>query len=107
VAHWHGKAGTVYMKVDKELTRQVAKTARLNLTKKEEELFTKDLQEILNAFKVLDKIDVKNTKSSFRPIEQEDILREDKTSECLPQEEVLKFTKNKKDGFFIGPKTIE
>jgi aspartyl-tRNA(Asn)/glutamyl-tRNA(Gln) amidotransferase subunit C len=106
VAHWHGKAGTVYMKVNQELTRRVAKTARLNLTKKEEELFTKDLQEILNAFKILDKIDVKSTKSSFRPIEQEDVLREDKITKCLSQSEVLKFTKNKKNGFFIGPKTI-
>lgn len=95
------------MKIDINLTKQVAKTARLNLTKKEEELFTKDLQEILNAFKILDKIDVKNTKSSFRPIEQEDVLREDTPTKCLSQEEVFKFTKNKKDGFFIGPKTIE
>ena len=95
------------MKIDQELTRRVAKTARLNLTEEEEEKFTKDLRDILKAFSILDQIDVGNTKSSFRPIEQKNNLREDQETECLTQEEVLKFTKNKRDGFFIGPKTIE
>ncbi|HLC51707.1 MAG TPA: Asp-tRNA(Asn)/Glu-tRNA(Gln) amidotransferase subunit GatC [Candidatus Nanoarchaeia archaeon] len=95
------------MKIDQELTRKVAKTARLNLTKEEEEKFTKDLQEILKAFSILDSIDIKNTRSSFRPIEQQDILREDEEKSCIDQEEALKFTKNKLNGFFIGPRTIE
>ena len=95
------------MKIDQELTRKVAKTARLNLTKEEEEKFTKDLQEILKAFSILDSIDIKNARSSFRPIEQQDILREDEEKSCIDQEEALKFTKNKLNGFFIGPRTIE
>lgn len=95
------------MDINIELTRKVAKTARLILTKAEEEKFTKDLQEILKAFSVLDSVDVKTVKSSFRPIEQREVLREDEEKTCISQEEALKFTQNKKDGFFIGPRTIE
>jgi aspartyl-tRNA(Asn)/glutamyl-tRNA(Gln) amidotransferase subunit C len=95
------------MHIDQELTKKIAKTARLELTAQELETFTKDLKEILKAFSVLDQIDVKNTDSSFRPIEQKNSLREDQPTDSLTQEEALQFTKNKRDGFFIGPKTIE
>ncbi len=62
------------------------------------------LQEILEAFGKLDKIDVKNEKPSFQPIELSNVMREDKVEKCLTQEEALKNTKNKKDGYFLGPK---
>ena len=35
----------------------------------------------------------------------QDRFREDKVEESLPVEEALKNTKNKKDGYFVGPKT--
>jgi aspartyl-tRNA(Asn)/glutamyl-tRNA(Gln) amidotransferase subunit C len=95
------------MEVNKELTQNIAKAAKLELTEEELEKFTDDLQEILNAFKILDEIDVKDTKSSFRPIEQRNSVREDTETECLSQKEVLKFTQYKRDGFFIGPRTVE
>ena len=95
------------MQINQELTKNIAKTARLELTNSELEQFTLDLQEIVKAFSVLDQIDVAKTESSFRPVEQKNNLREDKETDCLTQEEVLKFTKNNRDGFFIGPKTVE
>ena len=97
----------MFMHIDQELTKKIAQTARLELTAQEVGTFTRDLKEILKAFSVLDQIDVANTESSFRPIEQKKSLREDQPTDCLAQEEVLQFTKNKRDGFFIGPKTTE
>ena len=94
------------MEINQDLTRKIAKTARLELTSQEIEIFTSDLKEIIKAFSVLDEINTDNIKSSFRPIEQKNSLREDQEAGCLTQEEVLKSTKNKRDGFFIGPKTI-
>ena len=80
------------MEVNEELIKKIAGLSKLNLNQEEISKFIKDFKDILEAFKVLDEIDVKGVKSSFRPIEQK---------------EALKFTKNKEKGFFVGPGTIE
>lgn len=94
------------MKIDKELIEKVSKLAKLNLDESEKEKYIKDFKEILNYFAILDKIDVTSVKSSFRPIEEKNILREDKVQKSITQKEALKFTAHKENGFFIGPKTI-
>ena len=91
-------------KVDKKLLLKVAANARLNLTEKEINEFLPQLKEILKAFGKLDEIDVKNEKPSFQPIALENVARKDVVEKCLSQEEALKNTKNKKDGYFMGPK---
>jgi aspartyl-tRNA(Asn)/glutamyl-tRNA(Gln) amidotransferase subunit C len=104
---WSRALFIIIMEITKELTQTVSKAAKLSLTDEELTKFTQDLKEILNAFKILDEINTDNTKSSFRPIEQKNSVREDVEKECLPQKETLKFTQHKRDGFFIGPKTVE
>jgi len=91
-------------KVDKKLLLKVAANARLNLTEKEINEFLPQLKEILKAFGKLDEIDVKNEKPSFQPLPIENVARKDVVEKCLSQEEALKNTKNKKDGYFMGPK---
>ena len=93
--------------IDEELIQKVAQLAKLTLTQEEINKFSRDFEEILNAFRVLDEVDVSQTKSSFKPIENRDVLREDTIADCITQDAALKFTKNKQDGFFIGPKTTE
>lgn len=95
------------MEVNEELIKKIAGLSKLNLNQEEISKFTKDFKDILEAFKVLDEVDVKGVKSSYRPIEQKNVLREDKVENCLEQKEALKFTKNKEKGFFVGPGTIE
>ena len=85
--------------VDKELLLKVAKNARLNLTGKEIEVFLPQLQEIVKAFSKLDEIDTSEEKPSFQPIPLENVVRKDEVEKCLSQEEALKNTKNKKDGY--------
>ncbi len=93
-------------KVDKKLLLRVAENARLNLSEKEIEEFLPQLQEILKAFDRLDTIDVKDEKPSFQPIPLENVARHDVVEKCLSQEQALKNTKNKKDGYFMGPKVM-
>lgn len=95
------------MKIDKELIDKVSRLAKLKLNETEKGKFSKDFKEILDAFAILDKINVKGLKSSFRPIEQKNILRNDQIEKGITQEDALKFTKHKEKGLFIGPKTIE
>lgn len=94
------------VKVDKELIERVAQNARLNLTKREVEKFLPELKEVLEFFSKLDELNVDKEEPSFQPLEVKNVLREDKVTKCLTQEEALSNTKNKKDGYFKGPKVL-
>lgn len=95
------------MRVDEELIRHVAKVARINLTSDEVKRFVPQFSEILEAFSVLDEVDVKNTKMSIQPVDVRNVLREDEARKCFSQEEALSQAKNnKKDGYFKGPKAV-
>ncbi len=90
--------------VDKQLLLRVAENARLNLTKAEIKRFLPQLQEILKAFDRLDEVNVEREKPSFQPIALKNVMRKDKVEKCLTQEEALLNAKNKKDGYFLGPR---
>lgn len=95
------------MRVDKELIKHVSKVARLNLSDEEVERFLPQFKEILDAFSVLDEVDVKETNMSIQPVNIRNILREDMPKECFSQEIALSQVKNnKKEGYFKGPKAI-
>ncbi|MBN2067536.1 MAG: Asp-tRNA(Asn)/Glu-tRNA(Gln) amidotransferase subunit GatC [Candidatus Diapherotrites archaeon] len=93
-------------KVDKALLLRVAANARLNLTEQEIEEFLPQLQEMLEAFSKLDKLDVEKEQPSFQPIKLVNVMREDKVEKCLSQDQSLKNTKNKKQGYFMGPRVM-
>jgi aspartyl-tRNA(Asn)/glutamyl-tRNA(Gln) amidotransferase subunit C len=91
---------------DKEVVRKVAQVARLDLTESEIERYSKDLEDILKAFKTLDKVDTKNVKPTFQPVEIRNVLRKDVVEPGLTQEEALANAKQKEQGFFKGPKVV-
>ena len=85
--------------------KHVAKLARLDLTKKETKKFQKDLDDILLAFRDLNKAKPK-CQPSFQPLPIKDITREDEEEECLSQETALANTKHKEKKFFKGPRAV-
>jgi len=94
-------------KIDEHLTRKVAKLARLNLSKNEIKKFTKDMKDILDAFRILDTVNTDNVKPTFHPIEIKNRFRDDNIEESLSQKEALSNShKNKENGFFKGPKIV-
>lgn len=94
------------MKVDEKLIRHVADVARLELTNEEMHEFLPQLQEILNSFSELDKVNTDGLKPSFQPVPIRNVLREDKAGKCLSQDDALSNTGQKKDGYFRGPKAV-
>lgn len=92
------------MKINKELLERIAKNARLELSDLEKKEFEKQLSDVLDSFNRLDELDTKNTEPSFHPIKIEQSFREDSISNSLSHEEAMSNTKNKKDGFFKGPR---
>ena len=94
------------VKINKELIEHVAEVARLKLTDKEKEKFSKELKEIIEVFSKIDKVDTKNVETNLQPIELKNMLREDKEEKSFTQEEALSLTDHKKDGYFKGPKAV-
>ena len=94
------------MQVDSELIKKVAKNARLNLTTVELNEFEPQFKEILENFSELSKLDTSDVKPSFHPIEIKNNFREDIVKESIDRDEILKNSKHKKDGYFLGPKAL-
>ena len=90
------------MKINKDILLRVAKNTRLNLNEKEIKELLPQLEQILEHFSVLDKINTSDIEPAFQPIEIKNVLREDKIGKCLERNDVLANVKNKKDGFFIN-----
>ena len=94
------------VEITKELIEHVAEVARLKLTDKEIEKFSKELKEIIGVFSNIDKVDTKNIEASLQPVELKNMLREDKEEKTFSQEEALSLSEHKKDGYFKGPRAV-
>lgn len=94
------------MEIDKKLIENVSRLARLELKEDEKEQFVSDFKEILDAFSKIDEADTSGIKASFQPVEIKNKMREDLVEESLSQEDALKNTEHKKDGYFKGPRAI-
>jgi aspartyl-tRNA(Asn)/glutamyl-tRNA(Gln) amidotransferase subunit C len=93
--------------IDTKTVERIAGIARLNLTDSETKKFQKDLNNILDAFKILDKaIDSKSVEPSFQPLDVKDVMREDDVEKCLGNEKALENTRHKEKGYFKGPRII-
>ena len=57
--------------------RHIAALARLNITKKEEEKFRKDLSAILDYIEKLKKVDISETKETSHPFSVKNVFRKD------------------------------
>ena len=96
------------MLIDKKVTKKIAFLARIGLTEKEEEEFTKDLSNILNWMDDLKKIDVKNVEP-LRNVNDIELLERDDTefSKRIEQEKLLSNAPKKNGNFFTVPKVID
>jgi len=93
-----------YWKIDKELVKRVASNARLKLSEQEIEKFTKQLSDVLSAFKEIDEVDTADIKPSFHPQEIKNVFREDLAKEWIWQP--LDNTKHKEEKCFKGPRIV-
>lgn len=95
---------TDYWKIEKELVKRITNNARLNLGDDEIEKFTKQLKDVLDAFKSLDEVDTSDVKPSFHPQEISDVYREDKAEKF--DWDPLTNTKHNEGKYFKGPRIV-
>ena len=94
------------MFIDKKVTKKIAFLARIGLSEKEEEEYSKDLSNILKWMEDLKKIDVKDVeplRNDIELLEREDI----EFSKNIKQEKLLHNAPKKNGNFFTVPKVIE
>ena len=96
------------MFIEKKVTHKIAFLARIGLTEKEEEQFSKDLSNILKWMEELKKIDVKGIEPLRNVNEMQLIERNDaKVLKSKSQDELLSNAPEKNGKFFTVPKVIE
>lgn len=93
------------MNVDTRLIESVAANARIALSDKEKERFVKEFKDILEAFSVVAAAPVGDV-LSVHPGPVVDVVRKDVPVPCLSQEDALRNTSHRKDGYFKGPKAL-
>lgn len=93
--------------IDNQQIDHLAKLARLGITDKEKEKYSKQLSDILDYVKKIQKI-TKEADNSYRATDLENVFREDKVYVCkISPEELLKNVPNQKDGYIKIPGVFE
>ena len=96
------------MLIDIKITKRIANLAKIELSEKEIEEYSKDLSNILSWMDKLKKVDVKGigpvtSVNDNKLFEREDLDFEDK----VEKEEILLNAPDKNEDYFIVPKVIE
>ncbi|MBI5044312.1 MAG: Asp-tRNA(Asn)/Glu-tRNA(Gln) amidotransferase subunit GatC [Candidatus Levybacteria bacterium] len=79
----------------------IAKLANLEITRDQEEVFEKQLSEVLTHIEKLHEVDTTGVHETSQVTGLENIEREDKTTDSFTQEEALSQTKNATNGSFV------
>lgn len=88
--------------MDRETVIRVARSAHLELTEEEAELYRKDLEEILNHFRILD--DAPSSDDLLvNPVEVSDVLRPDEPHMDIPADILLEDV-SIYEGYVRGPR---
>jgi aspartyl-tRNA(Asn)/glutamyl-tRNA(Gln) amidotransferase subunit C len=94
------------MALTPETVRQVAELARLTLAETEVELFTRQLNDILNYVEKLNELETTGVPPMAHVLELNNAFREDEVRDCLPLEEALANAPDRQRNSFAVPKII-
>ncbi|EIJ79799.1 aspartyl/glutamyl-tRNA amidotransferase subunit C [Bacillus methanolicus PB1] len=94
-------------RISKDQVEHVAHLARLAITEKETEKFTKQLDAIISFAEQLNELNTEGVKPTSHVLDMKNVLREDKPEKGLPQEEVLKNAPEHEKGQFKVPSILE
>jgi len=91
--------------ISREDVRHLAWLAKIELSAQEEETLSKQMAEILNYFKVLDKVDTKNIEPAYHVREIKNVFRPDEPRKANA-DEILKLAPTKKGRYVKAPKIV-
>jgi aspartyl-tRNA(Asn)/glutamyl-tRNA(Gln) amidotransferase subunit C len=94
------------MKIPIEEVEYVARLARLSLSEEEKELFTDQLNSILEYMEKLNAVDTSEVEPTFHVVTHQNRMREDKVKESLSAETSLQNAPDDAEGYFRVPRII-
>jgi len=95
------------MKITKKDVEHVAALAHLRFKEDEVNLFTKQLNDILENFEKLKNVDTTDVEPSTHAVNLSNVFREDDAGNSLPSDESLKNAPDSEQSYFKVPKIIE
>jgi len=95
------------MSITNQDVQHVAKLARLNLSAEEEQVFTEQLNAILQYAEKLNELDTDDVEPTTHVLPVSNVMREDVKRESLPIEKVMLNAPEEEDGQFKVPAVLE
>ncbi|CAM4420237.1 MAG: Asp-tRNA(Asn)/Glu-tRNA(Gln) amidotransferase subunit GatC [Paenibacillus macerans] len=95
------------MSIQMKDVEHVAKLARLHLTDEEREMFTEQLNAILQYAEKLNELDTDQIEPTTHVLHLSNVMREDVVKESLPPEKVFLNAPDEEDGQFKVPAVLE
>jgi aspartyl-tRNA(Asn)/glutamyl-tRNA(Gln) amidotransferase subunit C len=94
------------MRVEISEVEHVARLARLRLSEEEKELFTSQLNAILDYVEKLNELDTSAVEPTFHVVSHRNVMREDEVKGSFPQEVSLENAPDQANECFRVPKII-
>ncbi|HLB33137.1 MAG: hypothetical protein A3F67_02525 [Verrucomicrobia bacterium RIFCSPHIGHO2_12_FULL_41_10] len=85
----------------------LARLARIELTAEETELFTQQLDRVLEHVEQINRLDLTGIEPMAHAISVFDVVRKDISLESLPKSVILKNAPHDANGLFMVPKVLE
>ncbi len=95
------------MKIEQETLQKIAHLARLNFDAQEAEKMSADLSQVLNWVDQLQEVDTQGVAPLTNMSAEVNVFRTDVIRTQLTQDEALKNSPQKENGFFTVPKVLE
>ena len=92
--------------ITKEDVDHVALLGRLQLTEEEKETYTQQLNDILEHFQALQRLDTENVQPTAHVLPLKNVFREDWAGQHIPREDALSNCPDRDEDYFKVPRII-
>jgi aspartyl-tRNA(Asn)/glutamyl-tRNA(Gln) amidotransferase subunit C len=92
--------------IEKKDVEYVAWLARLDLSEEEKERFTKQLGQVLEHAEKIKSLDTEDIEPTSHVVPLKNVMREDRVSPGLSQEEALSNAPRREGGYFVVPRIL-
>lgn len=92
--------------ISKQNVEHVALLARLKLNEEEKELYTQQLNKILDAAKALQEVNTDNVPPTAHVLPIQNVFREDRVGKHIDTEKALSNAPEREENFFKVPKIV-
>lgn len=93
-------------RISKEQVEHLAWLSRLELTEEEKNLYTSQLNDVLEYFSKLNELDTEKAPPTYQLIGKLNVFREDEVKPSLPVDEALQNAPRKENRFFKAPRIM-